>query len=252
MPGPAKPRLTAKDRARLAAERLKALYPAISELAHANPFQMLVATILSAQTTDRAVNSVTPALFARYTDAAALAHANPAEVEAIIKPTGFFHVKAKTIIATSRALLERFHGEVPPRIEDLVTLPGVGRKSANVVLGVACGVPGFAVDTHVKRLTRRLRLTKSTDRVKLEAEVTKLLPPEEWTGFSLRLILHGRRICVARVPRCPEGVLNDFCPSSTVRAKGGRRPLTATAASVRLAHGRGTTRKRPRRPGPRH
>jgi endonuclease III len=253
MPELAKPRLTAKDRARLAAERLKALYPAVSELEHRNPFQMLVATILSAQTTDRAVNSVTPALFARYPDAAALAHANPADVEAMIKPTGFFHVKAKTIIAASAALMERFHGEVPPRIEDLVTLPGVGRKTANVVLGVAFGIPGFAVDTHVKRLTRRLGLTKSTDPVKIEAEVTKMLPPEEWTGFSLRLILHGRRICLARAPRCPECVLNDFCPSSTVRVRGGRRPSTATAASVRLARGRGTVRTRPgRSPRRRH
>jgi len=253
MPELPKPRMTAKDRARRAAERLKALYPAVSELAHTNPFQMLVATILSAQTTDRSVNSVTPALFSRYPDAAALAHANPAEVEAMIKPTGFFHVKAKTIIAASAALIERFHGEVPPRIEDLVTLPGVGRKTANVVLGVAFGIPGFAVDTHVKRLTRRLGLTKSTDPVKIEAEVTKMLPPEEWTGFSLRLILHGRRICLARTPRCPECVLNDFCPSSTVAARGGRRPLTATAARVRLGHGRGSVRKRPgRRPGTRH
>jgi endonuclease III len=172
------------------------------------------------------------------------------EVEAIIRPTGFFHVKAKTIIGASAALVERFHGEVPPRIEDLVTLPGVGRKTANVVLGVAFGIPGFAVDTHVKRLTRRLGLTKSTDPVKIEAEVTRMVPAEEWTGFSLRLILHGRRICLARTPRCPECVLNDFCPSSTVRTKGGRRPLTATAASVRLAHGRGTNRKRPGRAGP--
>src|SRR6266550_3300731 len=245
MPEPAKPRMTAKDRARLAVERLKALYPAVSELAHTNPFQMLVATILSAQTTDRSVNSVTPALFSRYPDAAALAHANPAEVEAMIKPTGFFHVKAKTIIAASAALIERFHGEVPPRIEDLVTLPGVGRKTANVVLGVAFGIPGFAVDTHVKRLTRRLALTKSTDPVKIEAEVTKMLPPEEWTGFSLRLILHGRRICLARTPRCPECVLNDFCPSSTVRAKARRGRLTASRPGVRLAHGRRTAAGRP-------
>src|ERR1700694_584462 len=251
MPELPKARMTAKDRARLASERLKALYPAVSELEHASPFQMLIATILSAQTTDRTVNAVTPKLFARYPDAAALAHADPREVEAIIKPTGFFHVKAKTIIACSAALLERFHGEVPPRIEDLVTLPGVGRKTANVVLGVAFGIPGFAVDTHVRRLTRRLGLTKSTDPVKIEAEVTRMLPPEEWTGFSLRLILHGRRICLARTPRCPEGGLNDFCPSPPVRAKGGRRPLTATAASVRLAHGRGTTRNPSRRPGPR-
>ena len=244
--------MTAKDRARLAAERLKALYPAVSELEHKNAFQMLVATILSAQTTDRSVNAVTPALFAKYPDAAALAHANPADVEAIIKPTGFFHVKAKTIIGASAALVERFHGEVPPRMEDLVTLPGVGRKTANVVLGVAFGIPGFAVDTHVKRLTRRLGLTRSTDPVKIEREVTRMLPPEEWTGFSLRLILHGRRICVARAPRCPDCVLNDFCPSSTVRAKGRRHPLTATAASVRLAHGRRTVAKHPNRPGTRH
>src|SRR5437660_10714169 len=209
MPGPAKPRLTAKDRARLAAERLKALYPAVSELAHTNPFQMLVATILSAQTTDRSVNSVTPALFARYPDAAALAHANPAEVEAIIKPTGFYHVKAKTIIAASAALLERFHGEVPPRIEDLVTLPGVGRKTANVVLGVAFGIPGFAVDTHVTRLTRRLRLTSAHDPVKIEADVCSMVAPAEWTALGLRLILHGRRVCVARRPHCPECVLAD-------------------------------------------
>jgi endonuclease III len=244
--------LRAKDRARLAAQRLAPLYPAVSELVHKDPFQMLIATILSAQTTDRSVNAVTPSLFARYPDAAALAHANPREVEAMIKPTGFFRVKAKTIIAASAALVERFHGEVPPRIEDLVTLPGVGRKTANVVLGVAFGIPGFAVDTHVKRLTRRLGLTKSTDPVKIEAEVTRMLPPEEWTGFSLRLILHGRRICIARAPRCPECVLNDFCPSSTVRAKARRRPLTATPAGVRLARGRRTAAKRARRPGTRH
>src|SRR3989441_3727533 len=232
----AKPRMTAKDRARLAADRLKALYPAVSELEHRNAFQMLIATILSAQTTDRSVNAVTPALFARYPDAAALAHANPAEVEAMIKPTGFYHVKAKTIIAASAALVERFHGEVPPRIEDLVTLPGVGRKTANVVLGVAFGIPGFAVDTHVTRLTRRLGLTRSTDPVKIEAEVTKMIPPSEWTGFSLRLILHGHRVCVARAPRCPDCVLNDFCPSSTVRPGRRRRPLTPTGTRVRLTH----------------
>jgi len=242
------PRLRARDRALLAVERLKAVYRAASELDHKNAFQMLIATILSAQTTDRSVNSVTPALFARYPDAAALAHADPGEIEAIIRPTGFFHVKAKTIIACSKALVERFGGQVPARMEDLVTLPGVGRKTANVVLGVAFGVPGFAVDTHVTRLTRRLGLTKSTDPVKIESEVTKLIPPEEWTGFGLRLILHGRRICVARVPRCPECVLNDFCPSSTVRAKARRQPLTPTRRGVRMAHGRATAAKRPRHP----
>jgi len=217
--------VTKQERARLAVERLAAVYPAATELAHQGPFQMLIATILSAQTTDRAVNSVTPKLFARYPDAQSLAHADPAAVERLIKPTGFFRVKARTIIACSRSLVERFGGEVPPSMEDLVTLPGVGRKTANVVLGVAFGIPGFAVDTHVIRLTNRLRLTRSGDPVKIEAEVTKLIPREEWTGFSLRLILHGRRVCVARTPNCPACVLNDFCPSSTV----GRPPRRRTA-----------------------
>lgn len=200
-------------------ERLRGIYPAVSELTHDNPYQMLIATILSAQTTDRSVNSVTPRLFAAYPDAASLAHADPTLVEAIIKPTGFFHVKAKTIIACARALAEHFGGTVPNRIEELVTLPGVGRKTANVVLGVAFGIPGFAVDTHVTRLTRRLGLTKNSDPVKIEADVTRMVPPEEWTALGLRLILHGRRVCVARAPRCPECLLNDFCPSSTIRRR---------------------------------
>jgi endonuclease III len=240
--------LRARDRALLAVERLKAIYPAVSELEHKDAFQMLIATILSAQTTDRSVNAVTPRLFTRFPDAAALAHANPVAVEAIIKPTGFFHVKARTIISASAALAERFEGQVPPRMEDLVTLPGVGRKTANVVLGVAFDIPGFAVDTHVIRLTNRLRLTKSLDPVKIEAQVTKLVPPSEWTGFSLRLILHGRRVCLARAPRCPACVLNDFCPSSTVRVKRGR-PLTARNAGVRLAHAGGAAGRagRPRK-----
>lgn len=214
-------------------ERLRPVYPAVSELKHGNPFEMLIATILSAQTTDRAVNSVTPRLFARYPDADALAHADPRQVEAIIKPTGFFRVKARTIIACSAALSERFKGQVPRTIEELVTLPGVGRKTANVVLGVAFGIPGFAVDTHVSRLTRRVGLTRSTDPVKIEAEVTRLIPPEEWTGLGLRLILHGRRVCVARAPRCPECVMNDFCPSSTVRPGRRRPPAPARRLTAR-------------------
>ena len=211
--------MTPKRRALLTVERLRSLYPAASELDHSSPFEMLIATILSAQTTDRAVNSVTPRLFKRYPNAAALAHADPAAVERMIKPTGFFHVKARTIVAASRALAERFGGVVPRTIEELVTLPGVGRKTANVVLGVAFDLPGFAVDTHVIRLTNLLRLTRSRDPVKIEAEVTRMVPPQEWTGLSLRLILHGRRVCIARAPRCPECVLNDFCPSSTVRVR---------------------------------
>jgi endonuclease-3 len=212
-----------RERALLAVERLKAIYPAACELDFQNPFQLLIATILSAQTTDRAVNSVTPILFKRYPDPAALAHADPARVETMIKPTGFFHVKAKTVVAAAAAVADRFQGKVPPHMEGLVTIPGVGRKTANVVLGVAFGIPGFAVDTHVIRLTGRLGLTRSTDPEKIEAEVTRMIPKEEWTGFSLRLILHGRRVCVARAPRCPECVMNDFCPSSSVRARA-RRP----------------------------
>jgi endonuclease-3 len=176
-----------------------------------------MATILSAQTTDKRVNQVTPELFRRYPDAGALAGARAEDVEQIIQPTGFFRVKARTLIACSRALLERYGGRVPGRMEDLVTLPGVGRKTANVVLGVGFGVPGFAADTHVIRLTNRLRLTRSRDPVKIERDIGRLVPKAEWTGLSLRLILHGRRVCVARSPRCPECVLNAFCPSSSVR-----------------------------------
>jgi endonuclease-3 len=178
---------------------------------------MTIATILSAQTTDRAVNSVTPTLFERYPTAADLAAADPAEVERIIKPTGFYRAKARSIIACARALVDRFGGEVPGRMEDLVTLPGIGRKTANVILGVSFGVPGFAVDTHVIRLTNRLGLVATRDPVKIEALVTRMVPREEWTGLSLRLILHGRRICQARRPLCEQCVLNDFCPSSLVK-----------------------------------
>ena len=209
----------ARQRAALTVERLKAIYPAVTELDHVNPFQLLIATMLSAQTTDKLVNLVTPHLFARYPTAVDLAAADPAEVEKLIKPTGYFRAKTRSIIAASRMLVEAFGGEVPPRMDDLVKLPGIGRKTANVILGVAFDVPGFAVDTHVTRLTNLLKLTNSRDPVKIEAQVTCLVPPEEWSGLSLRLILHGRRICVARRPRCEECVLNDFCPSSTTRKK---------------------------------
>ncbi|HEY4027206.1 MAG TPA: endonuclease III [Candidatus Dormibacteraeota bacterium] len=203
----------------LTVERLAAIYPAACELDHRNAFELTIATILSAQTTDKMVNSVTPELFRRYPTAADLAAADPADVERIIKPTGFFRNKARSIIACARALVERFDGEVPPRMEDLVTLPGIGRKTANVILGVAFDVPGFAVDTHVTRLTNRLRLVATSDPEKIEALVTRMVPPVEWTGLSLRLILHGRRVCEARRPRCEECVLNDFCPSSLVKPR---------------------------------
>ncbi len=209
----------ARARARKAVERLKTEYPAVTELDHQNPWQLVVATILSAQTTDRTVNLVTPKLFARYPTAADLAAADPAEVEAILKPTGFYRAKTRAIIRCARDLVERFDGEVPRRMEDLVTLQGIGRKTANVILSVGFGVPGFAVDTHVKRLTNRLKLVSTTDPVKIEKQVTSMIPRREWGGFSLRLILHGRRICVARRPKCEQCLMNDFCPSSTVRPK---------------------------------
>ncbi len=218
-PKPAIPRVPpgARQRALETVQRLAEIYPSATELDHRNAFELTIATILSAQTTDRSVNLVTPALFARYPDARALAEADPLAVEDLIKPTGFFHNKAKSIIACANALVDRFEGLVPNRMEDLVTLPGIGRKTANVILGVAFDIPGFAVDTHVTRLSNRLKIASSTDPVKIEAQVTRLVPPPEWTGLSLRLILHGRRICDARRPRCEECVLNDFCPSSTVK-----------------------------------
>jgi endonuclease III len=218
-PAVPRPPRGARERARLTYERLRELYPAVTELAHHDPFQLLIATILSAQTTDRSVNLVTPELFRRYPTAADLAAADPAEVETLIKPTGFFRAKTRSIIAASRKLVEEFGGQVPGNMEDLVTLPGIGRKTANVILGVGFGVPGFAVDTHVKRLTNRLKLTNSRDPLKIERQVCSIVPKEEWTGLSLRLILHGRRVCIARRPRCEVCVLNDFCPSSTTRPK---------------------------------
>jgi endonuclease-3 len=175
-----------------------------------------VATVLSAQTTDERVNMVTPELFRRWPTPADLAKADPVEVEQVIMPTGFFRNKTKSIIGLARALEERFGGEVPKKLEDLVTLPGVGRKTGNVIRSVAFGLPGLPVDTHVGRLTRRLGLTASDDPVKVEREITEMLPPKDWGGFSLRLILHGRQVCVARKPRCEECLLADICPSSRV------------------------------------
>jgi endonuclease-3 len=215
----------------LTVERLRDLYPAATELAHENPFQLLIATILSAQTTDRSVNLVTPELFRRYPTAADLAAADPAEVETLIKPTGFFRLKTRRIISASRKLVELFGGEVPGNLDDLVKVPGIGRKTANVILGAGFNVPGFAVDTHVIRLTNRLKLVATRDPVKIEHQVCSMVPKEEWTGLSLRLILHGRRVCVARRPRCEECVLNDFCPSSTIRPK---KPVSARSAPSAL------------------
>jgi endonuclease-3 len=194
-------------------------------LEHDTPFQLLVATILSAQTTDERVNMVTPELFRRYPTAEDLAAANPDDVEKLIQSTGFFRNKTKSIIGMAQALEERFGGQVPDSIEDLVTLPGVGRKTANVILSVDFGKPGLPVDTHVGRISRLLGLTTQTDPVKVELELNKLVPPDERGTLSLRLILHGRKVCVARRPRCADCILNDFCPSSTVlRNRGAGTP----------------------------
>src|SRR5437660_2144982 len=209
---------SAKGRARETIARLAEEYPGderdLCALEHANPFQLLVATILSAQTTDENVNQVTPELYAAYPTAADLAAADPANVERIIHRTGFFRSKTRNLLGMARALEERFGGQVPERMEELVTLPGVGRKTANVVLSVGMGRPGLPVDTHVGRLSRRLGLTTNTDPVKVEQDLTAMLAPDEWGVFSLRMILHGRRVCLSRRPRCDDCVLNDFCPSA--------------------------------------
>ena len=199
----------------MVAERLAVEYPeAVCELDHTNAFELLAATILSAQCTDARVNMVTPALFARYPDPQTLAGADPSELEEIVRSTGFFQTKAKNLIGMAQALLERYDGEVPTELDDLVTLPGVGRKTGNVVRSVAFGLPGLPVDTHVLRLGRRLGLTESDDPVKVEHEFNGFLKPADRGPFSLRLILHGRRVCIARRPRCGECVLADICPSA--------------------------------------
>ncbi|QSI49606.1 endonuclease III [Thermobispora bispora] len=201
-------------RARRIDRILAETYPdAHCELDYSSPLELLVATILSAQCTDKRVNTVTPVLFAKYRTAADYAAADQAELEEIIRPTGFYRAKASNIIAMAQALCERHHGEVPDRLEDLVRLPGVGRKTANVVLGNAFGIPGITVDTHFQRLARRFGWTKETDPVKIEHEVGELFPKSSWTMLSHRLIWHGRRICHARRPACGACPIATLCPS---------------------------------------
>jgi endonuclease-3 len=205
----------AKARADAVVALLKERYPeARTALHHSNAYELLVATILSAQTTDERVNMVTPALFAKYPTPADLAHADPTELETIIQSTGFFRSKAKNLIGMAQAVESRFDGEIPVELADFVTLPGVGRKTGNVVRSVWFHEPGLAVDTHVTRLAGRLKLTNETDPVKIEQDLGALVPPEEWGDLSLRLIEHGRRVCVARHPRCGECVLAGICPSA--------------------------------------
>ncbi len=225
----------ARRRAEVVRSRLAEAYPGtpteLCALRHRNPYELLVATILSAQCTDEMVNSVTPALFARYPTPADLAAADPAELEAMIRPTGFFRQKARSLIGMAAAIEERFEGRVPTGLSELVTLPGVGRKTANVVRSVAFGLPGLPVDTHVGRLARRLRLTDETDPDKVERDLDALVPPEERGVFSLRLILHGRRVCLARRPRCAECVVADVCPSTDLPTATTTRRRPAPAAA---------------------
>ena len=211
---------SAKGRARVVNDRLKLVYPeAVCELDHTSPFQLLAATILSAQCTDVRVNMVTPALFARYPTPADLAAAKTTELEEIIRSTGFFRAKAKSLIGMAEGLVDRYGGRVPSSMKDLVTLPGVGRKTANVVRSVAMELPGLPVDTHVGRLARRLGLTELTDPVKVEMELNPMVPANERGQFSLRLILHGRRVCSSRAPACERCTLSDICPSARILAK---------------------------------
>jgi len=194
---------------------LKALTSSIGlgrvELDHRTPLQLLIATILSAQCTDRRVNQVTPKLFAKYGKAKDYANAVPAQLEEMIRSTGFFKSKTKNLIASGRALTERFGGQVPKTMEELVTLPGVGRKTANVILGNAFGQPAVVVDTHVKRVSQRLGLTTNVDPDRIEIDLQRLIPRSQWTSGSQRLLLHGRYTCVARAPKCERCLLYDDC-----------------------------------------
>jgi endonuclease-3 len=200
--------------------KLDEAYPnATCELNHKNAFELVIATILSAQCTDVRVNQVTATLFQKYPDAKALAYANPAELEQEIRPTGFFRNKTKSVIGASKGILERFGGEVPRTMEEMLTLPGVARKTGNVVLGTAYGIAsGVVVDTHVQRLSNRLELTTNEDPKKIEQDLMKILPQSKWIQFSHQLIWHGRRVCFARKPRCVECNMESLCnaPDKTV------------------------------------
>ena len=204
---------TKKSRARKLIRGLRKLYAdADCALHHENALQLLVATILSAQCTDERVNQVTPKLFARYKDAQAYADADPDELEELIRTTGFFRNKARSILGLGRGLIERHNGKVPQEMEDLVKLPGVGRKTANVLRGTWFGLPGITVDTHVKRLSGRLALTDKTDPVKIEFALQEVFPKKDWTFTSHALIWHGRRVCNARRPECDRCGLRRDCP----------------------------------------
>lgn len=203
-----------KTRAELILERLRKTYPeAKCALDYSNPLELMVATILSAQCTDKRVNIVTPALFKKYPDARAYANAVPAELERLIQSTGFYKNKARSIQGAAKRIVQDFGGQVPRTLDELVTLPGVGRKTANVILGNAFGVPGLTVDTHMIRLNNRLGLTAEKDPVKIEFELMRLIPSESWTEYSHLIIHHGRSRCSARKPDCEGCELQIWCPS---------------------------------------
>jgi endonuclease-3 len=228
---------------------LKKLYPnAQSALQFTDPVQLVVATILSAQCTDARVNMVTPALFARYPDAEAFANAKPAELQRLIYSTGFFRSKAKNIIGCCKQIVALHGGQVPQKMEDLVALPGIGRKTANVILGNAFGIPGIPVDTHVTRLAYRMGLTRSRMPKRIERDLMELVPPEDWTEFGHWMIWHGRKVCFARRPRCEQCVLAEFCPkigvaNSTAKKKRKKK-------RVRIKRNRRSLRGKPRHHGP--
>ena len=241
------PRPDLKARAAEVNSRLRQAYPdAKIELDFNNAFELLIATILAAQSTDARVNIVTKSLFRKYPDARAFANADLVEMETAVKQTGFFRNKAKAVINCSKALVERHGGEVPRTMEELVELPGVGRKTANVILGNAHGIDaGVIVDTHVTRLSGRLGFTKHADPVDIEQDLMKLVPRDEWTRFANRLILHGRRVCIARKPDCPNCVLNDICPSAELTA-GPQSPASTRGRTARSAKASSPTPSRSR------
>lgn len=212
-PQPAPPSTEERRNARVILNRLKKRYPDIATaLDFVDPWQLLVATVLSAQTTDEMVNKVTPVLFSRWPEPEDLAAANPEEVEEVVFSTGFYRQKTKSIIGLAQAVVESYQGHVPQELAEMVKLPGVGRKTASVVLAEAWGAPAIAVDTHVRRVTNRLGLTTATDPVKIEFELKSLYPKAEWAGISMRVIQFGRDVCDARKPRCYECPLRDRCP----------------------------------------
>ena len=210
------------------------------ELDHRNAYELLAATILSAQSTDKMINTITPALFAKYPDPAALAKAEPAEVEPLIFKSGFYRNKAKSLVGMARAVVERHGGVIPDTMEALVALPGVARKTANVVLGSALGKnEGVVVDTHVARLSQRLGFTKNTDPVKVEQDLMAVLPRDQWTDFAHRLIWHGRRVCLAKAPDCDHCGLRPHCPTgSTISTRAGKLKQMKPAAKKATKRGR--------------